>query len=472
MRSSSLTQSRWNVLPGEFSIPRSRISQLAFVLFVLLTLNVILRPAELIAVLEGLSIYETLIAATLFCVLSPARDQLLPQVMKVRPITACVVGLTIAIPLSHLSHAWISGAIESTNFFIKTVLYFLLLITIVNTASRLRIFLLGMAIFTTITVGICVADFRGIIDVPFIEPVVQLGELLEAEKAELGELPKEVLMRVTRMCGTGIFKDPNDISQLIVAVGVIITYFLFDQRKKYTRFLWIIPLIILGMGLVYTKSRGGMLSAAIAVLTYIALRYGGRMSVLAILLGLCMLPFMAGRQGDIDIEDGSGQERIQMWSEGLQELKSPSILFGIGHGLYGDIAGLVAHNSYVHAFVELGLFGGTFFVGLFLFSGLGLQRLYTLRSQIRDPEMRRLLPFMGAMLAGWAMGLFSLSRCYVPPTYLIIGIVSNYIHIVEQDMVPRRVVTRWDSDHVKLLALTSVSTLVFLYVFVKVFARF
>lgn len=445
---------------------------MAFVLFVLLTLNVILRPAELIAVLEGLSIYEALLGGTLLCVLSSARDQLLPRVMKVRPITACVLGLLVAIPLSHLSHAWISGAVESTNFFLKTVLYFLLLITVVNTAQRLRLFLLGIVLFTTVTVAVCVADFRGLIDVPFIEHVVQLGELLEAEKAELGELPKEVLARVTRMCGTGIFKDPNDISQLIVAVSVLTTYFLFDRRRRFTRFVWIIPLIIFGMGLMYTKSRGGILSAAVAVLTYIALRYGGRTSILAALMGACLLPFMAGRQGDIDIEDGSGQERIQMWSEGLQELKSPNILFGIGHGLYGDIAGLVAHNSYVHAFVELGLFGGTFFVGLFLFSGLGLKRLYTLRSEMRDPELRRLLPFMGAMLAGWAMGLFSLSRCYVPPTYLIIGIVSNYIHIVEQDMVPRRAVTRWDSDHVKMLVITSVMTLLFLYLFVKVFARF
>ena len=34
------------------------------------------------------------------------------------------------------------------------------------------------------------------------------------------------------------------------------------------------------------------------------------------------------------------------------------------------LAGLVAHNSFVHAFVELGLFGGTFFFGCFFFTAL------------------------------------------------------------------------------------------------------
>jgi len=449
----------------------TRASQVSYLLFLFVTLNVILRPSELLSVVEGLSIYETLIMGTLLCTLSAVRNQVLPATLYVRPISACVIGLCVAVPLSHLSHAWLSATIESTSLFVKTVLYYMVMLAVIDSPRRLKWFIISIVTFSWVTVGLCAMDFLEWINLPFIEHFVQYNELMMEEMAE-GQLDPDAVWAVTRMCGTGIFHDPNDLAILIVSMGLLVTYCLTDKRQGWLRFAWLFPLFVLGAGLIFTRSRGGLLAGVVGAMTLVLLRYGGKQTVTLALLGALVLPFAAGRQTEIDLEDGTGQERIQMWAEGLAELKSPNILFGIGQGTYGDIAGLVAHNSYVHAYVELGMFGGTFFFGLFFFALLGMYRIYLARDQIQDPELRRLCPFLIAAMVAWGMGLFSLSRCYVVPTYMIVGLAACFIQLGEQRLRPPRHVTFWNQWHVIRLAGASAGTLLFFFIFVRVFARF
>ena len=56
-----------------------------------------------------------------------------------------------------------------------------------------------------------------------------------------------------------------------------------------------------------------------------------------------------------------------------------------------DLAGLVAHNSFVHAYVELGFLGGTFFFGCFLFAGLAgrRERLLSALADLEGDGVRR-----------------------------------------------------------------------------------
>lgn len=449
----------------------TRASQMAFLLFLIVTMNVIVRPSELLSVVEGLSIYEAMIIGTLLCTLSVVRNQILPSTMFVRPMTACIVGLCAAVPLSHLSHAWLSATVESTSLFLKTALYYLIMIAVVDSPRRLKWFIISFVTFNWIIVGLCSMDFLGWIELPFIEHFVQYNELM-LEEMEDGQIDPAALWAVTRMCGSGIFHDPNDLAILIVATALLAIYCLTDRSQGWVRFAWLFPLFVLGAGLIFTRSRGGLLAGIIGGLTLVLLRYGGKKAVALALLGAMALPFAAGRQTDIDLEDGTGQERIQMWAEGLEELKSPNILFGIGQGTYGDIAGLVAHNSYVHAFVELGMFGGTLFIGLYFFAYLGLYRIYLVRHEIRDSELRRLCSYLIAVLTAWAIGLFSLSRCYVVPTYMILGLPACFIHMAEQRLQPPRYVTFWNQWHVLRLLAAGAGALVFFYLFVKLFARF
>ncbi len=441
-------------------IPRT--SPLAFLLFMLVNATVFLRPAEIVPELLGLPIYEGLIFSCLLLSVNVVWEELLPRKMFHNPLTICVMGIWLACALSHITHASLSDLNESTVLFFKTALYFLLLIACVDTPSRFRWFLLGTVSCAIVMVGLCVVDYVGWIDYTFVTHVTDRDGEDETGAVEL----------VWRMRGTGIFEDPNDISLLIGAGIILCCYFLTDRVFGFLRFLWLLPIGMLFTGLMFTRSRGGLLSLGAGMLTYVMLRYGRGWSILVGAVGLLALPVVAGRQSDIDLEDGTGQERIQMWAEGLDAIKSSDIMFGIGQGLYADLAGLVAHNSYVHAFVELGFFGGTFFFGCFFFAGLALFRVTDPKLELKHPELKRFAPYLAGILAGWAVGLFTLSRCYVVPTYMIFGTAASYIALAGPRLAPACWLVAWDRPHVHKLVMGSAALLAFLYVFVKVFARF
>ncbi|MDB5338176.1 MAG: O-antigen polymerase [Planctomycetaceae bacterium] len=470
MSSAALTPIRlnWNAPRMRNNAPRivfgeqPRTSPIAFFLFQLVNATVFLRPAEIVPELLGLPIYEALIGACLLLSLNTIRTEVTPQQMYHNPITICVLGVLLACAMSHGTHGYLGGVLESTELFFKTALYFLLLITCVDTPERFRWFLFGTVLCSVIMVTCCVIDYMEWVDFVFVTHVVDRD----------GEDETGATEHILRMRGTGIFEDPNDISLLIVASAILCFYFLTDLSFSYFRWLWFLPIGSLVTALICTRSRGGILSGGAAFLTYILLRYGRGWSVFAGALGLLALPVLAGRQGEIDLEEGTGQERIQMWAEGLDAIKNPNVLFGIGHNTYQDIAGLVAHNSYVHTYVELGFFGGTFFFGCFFFSALALFRVTDPKIELRHTELRRFAPYLAAILAGWGVGLFSLSRAYIVPTYMVIGMAASFIALAGPQLTNACWLIAWNRQHVTKLVISSVGLLAFLYVFVKVFARF
>jgi len=440
----------------------ARTPALGFLLFQLVNATVFLRPGEIVPALLGLPIYEALIFSCLAFSLGALQQEFQWKSLRHNPISFCVLGIWLAIAFSHVTHGSASMLLESTILFFKTALYYALLVCNVDTPKRLRWFLFSTVICAVTMVSLCVIDYVGIQDFTFVTHVSDRD----------GEDDTGAVNLVWRMRGTGIFEDPNDISLLIVASGVLCVFFMTDRRHRWGSWLWLLPLGILGTGLLCTRSRGGLLAGGAACMTYILLRYGRGWTLLIGALGAGALPLIAGRQGDIDLEGGTGQERIQMWAEGFDALKSPDILFGIGQGLYADLAGLVAHNSYVHAFVELGLFGGTFFFSAFYLAGIGLYRITDPDRLCEDSELRRLAPYLAAIIAGWGVGIFSLSRCYVVPTYMVLGTVSAYLALIGPHMQPRCWIFVLNGALARRLIASSLGLFVFLYLFIKIFARF
>jgi len=187
------------------------------------------------------------------------------------------------------------------------------------------------------------------------------------------------------------------------------------------------------------------------------------------------MPLVANLQANIGLGEGTGQDRIQLWAEGLTEIKSAQILFGIGMNKYADIAELVAHNSFVHAYVELGFFGGTLFFGCFFFAALALYRLLRAPPECHErfePELVRFAPFLAAILLATTVGLFSLSRCYVVPTFLVFGIAAAFINLTRFRRPAARPVVMWNQFHVTRLVGSSGALLAGLFVFTRLFARF
>ena len=436
------------------------LSGLAFMFLCLTTVTMILRPAELVPGIAGLPLYEMCILAAVMTGYRGLLQHFAPGSLTRQPVALCFVGVLAAIPVSHISHMYLDGALNGTIDFIKAGMLFALIVTMVDTWVRFEKLLVVIAVTSAITVLICIVDYAGIWDFPAITHASEnFGTSVSG--AELG---------IQRMNGTGIFSDPNDISLLIVVTAVICICFLTDTQRSSLRFAWLVPLAILAAGLVCTKSRGGMLAACSAGGILVLFRYGHKVAIGLGVPGVAALSVLSGRQTSIDLSGGTGHQRITLWREGLVELRSPQLFFGTGHDSYEDLAGLVAHNSFIHAYVELGIIGGTFFFGMFFFSVLGLFRLNTPEWEIQHPHQARCLPYMAAMGAGWTMGLMSLSRCYTVSTLMLLGLGTAYLNLAGWNLRPRRLVIQWDWPHVRKLVVCSAGFFVAINIFVRLFA--
>ncbi|WP_299461663.1 O-antigen ligase family protein [uncultured Gimesia sp.] len=439
----------------------------AYYLFLLVNITLFLRPAELMPAIADIPIYEMLILSSFFLSLDQIKHSLQLPMLKRQPITFCVMGILLAVALSHATHMYFYGIHTSTISFLKIVMYYVLLVSIIDSTQRLKGLLKTVAIAASLMILLCVIDYSGIVDFEFIKHI--------SDRDGVSDAGEEV--RIFRMRGTGIFQDPNDLSVLIVTTGILCLFFFNDPSASPLRFLWIVSMIILGIGLIYTRSRGGLLTLGIAGMVFVLPKYGKKAAIACALVGMAGMTVLAGRQGDIDLNSGTGHDRIMLWREGLTALKSPDLFFGIGQGTYSDLAGLAAHNSYVHAFTELGIFGGTLFIGCFFFAGLGLYRLARFQSSnkgrpiFRNPELERYLPYAGAILAAWCGGMMSLSRCYVVPTYMIVGVSAAYLNLAGASLAKPTPVIYWNKQHLIRLVGVSLSLLIALFIIVRIFAN-
>jgi O-antigen ligase len=193
----------------------------------------------------------------------------------------------------------------------------------------------------------------------------------------------------------------------------------------------LLPVPVLFYAFALTKSRGGFLALLAGGSILLLLRYGWRR---ALVIGAICMPVLVlaagGRQTDIDLNDSQDTAvgRILLWRDGLMYLKSAP-LFGIGWNQYAEESGLVAHNSYIHTFAELGFFGGCMFLGCFFVPMKGLIKLGKLKPPLAA-ELGEWRPCIMAVGAAYAVGLFSLSRPYTAPTYLAIGSIGAYGRMV------------------------------------------
>src|SRR5262249_3175073 len=142
-------------------------------------------------------------------------------------------------------------------------------------------------------------------------------------------------------------------------------------------------------------------------------------------------------------------------------------LFGVGMNRYDQLVGHVAHNSYLHAFTELGLFGGTLFVGACYISWRALSGLAALRRRIVDPEMGRSQPYMAAAFAGYATGMMTLTLNYIVPTYLMLGLAAAYSRLTVVN--PPEPSQRFDLRLTGRLIGIGLLFLTGLYIFVRIF---
>lgn len=434
---------------------------MGFLLFILVNATLFIRPGEIVPDLEGWPIYQWVILSCLVVAYPRVLDQFTRDALVSRPITVCVVGLWLAVVLSHLARLSMFEARDVGFEFGKVVLYYLLLVAVVDTPQRLRQLLVWLAAFILILALIAVLQYHGMIHMASITTLEE--KRLDPETGEFVVVP--------RLRSTGIFNDPNDVC-LVLGLGILIClFFAGDKQRGPTRFAWLAPVILFGYTLIRTQSRGGLLGvmAGLLVLSYV--RYGWRKTAaVAVFAVPLLLAVLGDRQTNFDLgdKDDTGQARVQLWAEGFELFKQTPII-GIGARQYAEEVGWVAHNSFVHAYTELGLFGGTLFVGAFYCALVGLRRAGTVTTEPSNSELVRLRPFVTAMVVGYAVGLWSLSRNYVPPTFLILGLASAYLRVSEAEI--RAPALQLDGRLLKQLGVVSLASVALIYASIRLLTQ-
>lgn len=435
-----------------------------FALFIVLNAVLLLRPDDLVTDLAGVRMYLITIGLALVAAAPRLVDTLRPSELATRPITLGVLGFWAAGILSQMGRGQFGLAADFAGEFGKVVLYYLLLVSVVDSPARLRAFLGWLVVLVGVLVTLALLQFYGVIDVEALRPIEKRVEY----DAATGEL-----MEFDQLRANGTFNDPNDLC-LILAVGVVAALYMAASGGGPVAWaVWLPPAGVFVFAEVLTKSRGGVLGLAVAVVGFLAARYGWRRAIpLAVpVLPVAALVF-AGRGTTGEGGADTANQRMQFWSEGFTLLFGSAagpqtLLVGIGVDEFQENVRHVAHNSYVHAFVETGVLGGGVFVSLFALAAWGLYR-----AGRPGPPATRLAgvrPYLFGMVFGYAAGLFSLSRNFVVPTYLVLGLASAYLSLA---VPPGAAWWRAGGRMAAALAVLTVAALAGLVLFTRAFVRF
>jgi O-antigen ligase len=438
------------------------------VLFLVVNLVLFTRPTDFIPGLIGFELYQYVILMCLLVSFPAILQYLQSPHLEHRPIDLFVMMLLPAAFMSHVAQASLDQAAAEGLALFKIVLYYLLFISLVTTGGRLRTFAGWLVLFAALVALLGILDFYK-----------QLTFLPEGKLPRLkNELGMEAVEDEDRMYGPGIFQDPNDIAALLCSAFILGLGRLADKRDGPLRFLWVLPMALLLFGFYLTQSRGGVLAVTAGMGVLFVLRFGiQRGIIVSLLLVPIVVIFLAMRQADLSSHHDSGQSRIQLWNEGLVMFRANPI-FGVGVNEYKANAGQVAHNSYMHAFGEMGIVGGLPFFAAFYLALEGMLRLYRplptgtgkpRPAAILDADFAQVGPFVFAALVTYMISMFTLTLNYLVPTYAFLAMASVMIRQVATQ--PRLPPTVFSLNLVMRMAGMSLIFLVGMFVLVRALFR-
>jgi O-antigen ligase len=420
------------------------VAYLSLLLFVSV---IYIRPGELVAAWALVPFVELSALIAVFMVVITYLREPRPWVRV--PHDGFLIGFWLAIVASNLAWGWLGGAVKGFVEFFRIVFFYFLMRFAVRTPRHLHgllILLVGLALFQSAS------------------GIVQYATGFGFGNVEI--LP------TGRIRGSGIFNDPNDLAQALLMVVPFLLVAIAGPGMalavRTSALLAVGPILV---ALALTSSRGAGLGLGVLAIAFTVWRLG-RVAGLAIAVVVVTAVAVSGpRQvfevsptedaGDFQFgpamtqttsgndpaswRDTSSTDRVEAWSEGLTFLKSRP-LFGIGYSRFLEFHDVVAHNSFIHTFAELGLVGAFFGMGLvyWFFKGLatppvGPRRAYALA------------------LSGMAILVTTsfLSRQYDFVLYTLLGLGACHT-AVTMDPDHRPTTTRRDLVYILLLTLGGV----------------
>jgi hypothetical protein len=141
--------------------------------FLLATATLLFRPSDSIPQLQDAPIYEIIISVCL-CLSIPRMSRQLSRRSAVRPITQLIFGLWLCILLSHLVRGSLWDIRHGGVEFFKLFIYYLLIISWVDSAKRLRQFMLCLCAFSLAQTVVGLLEYSGWINLSTLRSIEQI----------------------------------------------------------------------------------------------------------------------------------------------------------------------------------------------------------------------------------------------------------------------------------------------------------
>jgi len=386
---------------------------LAFGLFLVANAVLFVRPTEFVEDVLGAQLFQVMMAACLLVGFPAVFALFGPGALRSKPLLLLPLLLLPLVFLSDFGKGRFDEAFESLGEMLKVLAYYLLLLGLVTTPGRIKQFLFWMPWFTFIIVLVAVLQYHEVIK-------LELFKQLQDND-------------VKRLQATGIFKDPNDLGALVTFAMLCCLYLLFRGHWAFAP-VWLGLLGLFFYAVYLTHSRGSLLALGTGLFFLLRARIGTFPSLALAAMLLPGMLLLSGREIAVGERHDTTTTRVGLWSDALVEFtRSPAIGVGFDDLRKGENMGMVAHNSYLHAFAELGFVGGCVFLGLFVWALWRLLALTLGGRRIVDPRLADLHPTMLALLAAYMVSIFSLSLCYVFPTFTVLGLAAAYLHMTATD---------------------------------------
>jgi O-antigen ligase len=325
--------------------------------------------------------------------LAPYRLELIVAILAILPAAVIVISdqawaipqtflwlfVLIGIAMGFLMVGWVGGISEAFAKIMPSVEVFFLVLIYFRSIRRLKILvLLCIAIGCFLTIRGAMAYYVHDLSNPDLSnPMVYI------DRNDDGTIVK-------RLKAFGFLGDPNDLGQYFVTVIPLLWVF-WRKKRNFRNFVVVLtPAAILIFGVFLTHSRGALVAVAAVLLFVFKDRIGKTKSAIVTILAFVAVQaadFTAGRSFSLNSGSDPGIGRVALWRDALEALRSAPI-FGVGLSQLAEF-GRPAHNTYVHAAAELGIFGYFFWMSLIVFGMSDLKSIVRLprsQKQLQSPD--------------------------------------------------------------------------------------
>jgi O-antigen ligase len=290
---------------------------------------VIIRPHEYVPALASVPLLPIAISiAFVFWMFKPGKSFAAPQYLL-------VTGFVAAAIVSRLTMPWLYGAWLAVAELGPSLALFIVCAKLAEDPRQLERLL---QVFCLCALVLAVHGLD-----QFSNGVGWTGQALDTRSG------------ANRILYIGIFSDPNDLGMLFV-MSLPLCLYLGSRGGLPSKALWWAGSALLIVGTYLTNSRGALLALFCTITLWSSRRIG---KVAAAIACVSLLPVLvAGTRlmGGIDVGEESAAGRVDAWYTALQVWEHNPV-FGVGYGEFVDYNPLTAHNSWLLALAETGLFG-------------------------------------------------------------------------------------------------------------------